>query len=131
MRLKRREFLKQSALGVGGVLAGSQLIRAAELVPAQFSAYENVALGKTGLKLPRLCLGTGMSGWQRESNQTRLGQRGFTELVRGAHERGVRAFDSADLYGSHSFLATALKGVRRDNYFLISKIWWAQDGIPE
>ena len=39
-----------------------------------------------------------MSGWMRKSNQTRLGQDGFTKLIRGAYDRGIRWFDLADLY---------------------------------
>lgn len=131
MDMKRREFLKQSALGIGAVLAGPRLVRAAEPAPVFFDPYEKVALGRSGLKVPRLCLGTGVSGFQRQSNHTRMGQAKFTELVRGAHERGVRLFDTADLYGTHPFLVTALDGVPRDQYSIVTKIWWAQDGIPE
>ena len=37
----------------------------------------------------------------------------------------------ADLYGSHQGVAAALDGLPRDNYSLISKIWWDGGGIPE
>ena len=130
MHMKRREFLKQSAAGVGAIMAGAPFAKA-EPVAAHFDPYEKVTLGKSGLKVPRLCLGTGMSGWQRESNHTRLGKTKFTALIRGAHERGVRMYDSADLYGTHPYFIPALEGVRREDYSLISKIWWAADGIPE
>jgi aryl-alcohol dehydrogenase-like predicted oxidoreductase len=132
MRIPRREFLKRSALGVGGILAASRFSGLAEPAPAVFDPYEKVLLGHTGLKVPRLCLGTGMDGGQRQSDHTRMGQAKFTELVRGAHERGVRLFDTADLYGTHPFLARALDGVPRDNYRLISKVWWMPDNsLPE
>lgn len=131
MHINRRDFLKQSALSVGAVLAGSQFVSLAEPAAGRFDLYEKVVLGKSGLKVPRLCLGTGMRGWMRESNQTRLGQKEFTALVRGAHERGVRLFDTADLYGSHQCFVPAMKGLPRDDYSLISKIWWAPNGLPE
>jgi aryl-alcohol dehydrogenase-like predicted oxidoreductase len=131
MQIKRRDFLKRSALGVGAVMAGPRFVSAAEPAAAHFDPYEKVVLGKSGLKVPRLCLGTGMSGWQRESNQTRLGKQKFTALIRGAHERGVQLFDSADLYGTHPYFIPALQGVPRDKYSLISKIWWAPGGVPE
>lgn len=131
MQLKRREFLKRSALGVGGMMAGTALLPAAEQAVARFDPFEKVTLGKSGLKVPRFCLGTGMDGWQRESNQTRLGRKAFTALIRGAHERGVGMFDSADLYGTHPYFIPALEGVPRDRYCLVTKIWWAPGGIPE
>jgi aryl-alcohol dehydrogenase-like predicted oxidoreductase len=131
MDIKRRDFLKQSALGIGAVIAGPRLAGAAEPAPAFFDPYEKVTLGRTGLQFPRLCLGTGANGWHRESNHTRMGQAKFTQLVRGAHDRGVRLFDSADLYGTHPFLASALDGVPRDQYSIVTKIWWAPDGILE
>lgn len=52
--------------------------------------YEEVALGRTGLRVSRIGMGTGMRGWMRESNQTRLGREALEALLRGAWERGVR-----------------------------------------
>ncbi|MEI6076134.1 MAG: aldo/keto reductase [Verrucomicrobiota bacterium] len=129
--LQRREFLKKSALGVGGLLVGAPL-GAADLVPPHcFDPYELVPLGKSGLKFSRVCMGTGMRGGNRQSNQTRLGREPFQKLLRDAYERGVRTYDLADLYGSHSYLPPALAGLPRDQYQLISKIWWNGGGIPE
>ncbi len=131
MKIKRRAFLKQSALGVGGILVGSQLV--ADEVPPQkfFDPYALVPLGKTDLKFSRVCIGTGMRGGNRESNQTREGRGPFEHLLRTAYERGVRTYDMADLYGTHTYLPPALAGVPRDRYTLISKIWWNRGGIPE
>jgi aryl-alcohol dehydrogenase-like predicted oxidoreductase len=72
-----------------------------------------------------------MKGWMRKSTQTRLGQAGFTKLVRGALERGVKCYDLADLYGSHPFFARAMKTVQRDKYTILTKIWWGPRGVPE
>jgi aryl-alcohol dehydrogenase-like predicted oxidoreductase len=131
MKIKRREFLKRSALGVGGILLGARL--GAEEGPPQnfFDPFAPVRLGRTDLKFSRVCMGTGSSGWQRQSNQTREGRKPFQRLLRDAHDRGVSTFDLADLYGSHSYLPPALDGLPRDHYNLISKIWWNTDGIPE
>lgn len=131
MKIKRREFLKQSAFGVGGLLAGSQLVRA-ETAPRKFvDPFALVPLGKTDLKFSRICMGTGTYGGQRQSNQTREGRETFQRLLRDAHDRGVRTYDLADLYGSHTCLPPALDGIPRDNYHLVSKIWWNDGGIPE
>jgi aryl-alcohol dehydrogenase-like predicted oxidoreductase len=139
MRMQRREFLKRSAIGLGGVLIGSQLGAiempnptggAASSVPRYFDPFERVALGKTGLKVSRLCMGTGTSGVQKQSNQTRLGRDNLNRLLRDALERGIRTFDCADQYGSHPYLAAAMKNVPRDKYDIITKIRW-QGGEDE
>jgi len=131
MKIGRREFLKQSALGVGGVLAGARLGAVAESKPKSFDPYERISLGKTKLNPSRLCLGTGMRGGGRASNQTRLGQEKFEALIQGAYDRGIRLFDLADLYGTHPYLIPALKGIPRENYSIVTKIWWRHGGIPE
>ena len=130
MKIQRREFIKRSALGVGSLLAGSQFIKA-DQPPARYEPYETVPLGKTGIKVSRFCMGTGVHGGNRESNQTRMGKEKFEALIHGAHERGVRMFDLADLYGTHPYLLPALKGVPRDSYSVVSKIWFRSGGIPE
>jgi aryl-alcohol dehydrogenase-like predicted oxidoreductase len=131
MKIKRRAFLKKSALGAAGVLLGAQL-RAAENSAAKFhDPYAPVTLGKTDLKFSRVCMGTGSHGWERGSNQTRKGRSAFQKLLRDAYERGIRTYDLADLYGSHTYLPPALEGLPRRSYQLISKIWWNKGGIPE
>lgn len=131
MKIERRTFLKRSALGVGGILVGAQLGMAQDTAPKSFDPFELVPLGKTGLKFSRTCMGTGSHGWQRQSNQTREGRNAFQKLLREAHERGIRTFDLADLYGSHTYLPPAMAGVPRDQYTLVSKIWWNNGGLPE
>jgi aryl-alcohol dehydrogenase-like predicted oxidoreductase len=131
MQIQRREFLKQSAAGLGGLLAGLPLARAEQSKPAYFDPYETVSLGKTKLKVSRFCLGTGVHGGNRQSNATRMGKEKFDALLQGAHERGVRLYDLADLYGTHPYLIPALKGVPRDSIGIISKIWFRRGGIPD
>ena len=47
MKLPRRDFLKSSALGISGVLAGYTLKAKAASAPATYhDAYETVPLGK-------------------------------------------------------------------------------------
>ncbi len=131
MKIQRREFLKRSALSIGGILAARNIAGSAEAAPASYDPYEKVALGKTNLKFSRFCMGTGVSGGNRQSNQTRMGKEKFEALLKGGYERGVRLFDLADLYGTHPYLTPALQGIPRDSYGIISKIWWRKGGIPE
>jgi len=131
MQMQRREFLKYSAAGLGGLLAGLPGARAAETSPPCFEPYETVPLGKTNLKVSRFCLGTGVHGGNRQSDATRMGKDKFEALIQGAHDRGVRLFDLADLYGTHPYLIPALKGVPRDKVGIITKIWFRRGGIPD
>jgi aryl-alcohol dehydrogenase-like predicted oxidoreductase len=131
MKIKRREFLAKSALGLGGALLSTPLLAKAEAATKSFDPFERVPLGKTKLKFSRVVLGTGMRGGHRESNQTRLGKEKFEELIRESFDRGVVVFDLADLYGTHPYVIPALKGISRDRFQVISKIWWNKGGIPE
>jgi aryl-alcohol dehydrogenase-like predicted oxidoreductase len=132
MKQTRRQFLESTALVTGSLLAGTACAFGSEAAaPNVFKAADSVPLGKSGLKVTRLMLGTGMRGWHRQSNQTRMGYDKFQELLQGAHERGLRFFDLADLYGTHDFFCRAMKAVPRADYALTSKIWWGKDGLPE
>jgi aryl-alcohol dehydrogenase-like predicted oxidoreductase len=130
MQLNRREFVKRSAAGVGGLFWAAHL-GAEQSQPKCFDPFEKVSLGDSKLKVSRLCLGTGVRGGGRQSNQTRMGKEKFTLLLQGAYERGVRLFDLADLYGTHPYLLPALKSIPRSNYAIVSKIWFRPGGIPE
>jgi len=120
----RRELLKSGlAAGVLAV-AGNLPLRAAPQ-----TATDWVTLGKSGVKVTRLALGTGsVSGMvQRE-----LGQEGFTKLVRYAYDRGIRFFETAESYGDmHRMLGIALKGLPRDSYRLMSKVTTRPGADPQ
>jgi aryl-alcohol dehydrogenase-like predicted oxidoreductase len=104
----------------------------ADSIPKYFNPFDRVPLGKTGLKVSRLCMGTGTSGVQHQSNQTRLGRDNLTRLLRDALERGIRTFDCADQYGSHPYLAAAMKDVPREKYDVFTKIrWHGGEGEPD
>lgn len=131
MKMQRRKFIQTSALGLSTMFLGGRMTFAAESKPPVFDPYEAVPLGKTGLKMSRFCMGTGMRGGNRQSNHTRMGKQRLEALINGAFDRGVRAFDLADLYGTHPYLVPALKSIPRDKYAVISKIWFRPGGIPE
>ena len=132
MNIKRRQFLAQTTLGLGAAMLGTPLLsRAGETKPKLFDPFELVPLGKTKLKFSRVVLGTGMRGGHRESNQTRMGKEKFEGLIRDSFDRGVKVFDLADLYGTHPYVIPALKGIQRDRFQVISKVWWDKGGIPE
>ncbi len=123
----RREFLSRSSRSLGAaLLARSAVARAALVDPApltkKFGASDTVVLGKTGIRTSRLAMGTGTIGGAGQSNQTRLGDSPFTTLLRdGYHDNGLRFFDAADSYGSHPYVAEAIKGLPRDKVTVLTK----------
>jgi 1-deoxyxylulose-5-phosphate synthase len=111
----RRSFLKTGL--AAGILArtGMPPLRA-----ARGTATDWVTLGKSGVKVTRLALGTGtISG----KVQRDMGQEQFTKLVRHAYDSGIRFFETSETYGEmHRMLGIALKGIPRDSYRLMSKV---------
>jgi aryl-alcohol dehydrogenase-like predicted oxidoreductase len=130
-QLTRRELLSKSLRGAGAATvsacwAGPFLKSAAVTLPA---AADRVQIGKSGVHVSRIAMGTGFHGWDRASNQTRLGQAAFTGLMRRGYDAGLNFYDMADLYGSHPFMKTALKEIPRDQVALLSKIWFSGGSI--
>lgn len=128
--LSRRHFLKQSALA-GGILSTRGFTGAGETHTGRFDPFEPVTLGKSGLKVSRVIMGTGVRGGNRESNHTRMGKEKCETLMRAAFDRGIRGYDLADMYGTHPFVISALKNIPRQEFTVITKIWFRPGGIPE
>ncbi|MCP5517875.1 MAG: aldo/keto reductase [Verrucomicrobiales bacterium] len=119
----RRSFIKTTLAGAGALVAGPALLRAQAPATSATRAGDLVTLGKTGIKASFLAQGTGYNGYNRSSAQTRAGKDSFDRLVRHSLDQGVNFMDMADLYGSHPFVREVLKGINRDRYVLLSKIW--------
>jgi aryl-alcohol dehydrogenase-like predicted oxidoreductase len=120
--LHRRDFLAQTtaALAAGAAVTSTATARAARANLPK-SPTDKVTLGKTGIQVSLVGMGTGSIGVGQASNQTKLGVKGFTRVVRHALDRGICLFDVADQYGSHTYLREALKGVPRDRYVIQTK----------
>jgi aryl-alcohol dehydrogenase-like predicted oxidoreductase len=120
----RRRFLKTGLAGAGLLVTSPRLALGRESArPAVKSGADAVTLGRTGVTTSFLAFGTGMNGGNRSSDLTRLGQKEFTRILRRGLDEGVRFLDMADLYGTHPFVREAVKGVPRDRYTLLTKIW--------
>jgi predicted aldo/keto reductase-like oxidoreductase len=116
-RTTRREFLGRAA-----VLAGTAWLAptfAYTAAPAKRTAADRMTLGKTGLKLSRLGMGTGSDSG---NVQFRLGQESFNKLIRYAFDQGITYFDCAQSYRTFGWLGDAFKGLPREKLFLQSKI---------
>jgi aryl-alcohol dehydrogenase-like predicted oxidoreductase len=130
--LTRRQFVTSLAAGTGTALLG----KAADVFPSPLPALsvnplKIVKLGKSGLKTTLIGMGTGFSANNRSSNITRAGKGVAESIIRYSFDKGLRFFDCADSYGTHTYTAFALKNIPRDNYLLSSKIWVGPGGIPE
>src|SRR5271166_2362565 len=121
--LNRREFLVQAtataALAATATSTAFGAVRSKIALPA--GPTEKVVLGKTGIQVSLVGMGTGSVGSGQASNQTRLGVKKFTQVVRHALDQGICFFDVADQYGSHTYLREALKGVPREQYVIQTK----------
>ena len=132
-KIDRRNFIQTSAAGLAGLtFLGTGAVEAASR-RADKVMVDTLKLGKAGLRVPRVALGTGSIGGNQQSNQTRLGKENFVKIARHAWDRGIRFFDMADSYGSHTFVREALKEIPRDKTTLLTKMWttdtkWQKSG---
>lgn len=118
--INRREFMERAAAVAGALSLGAPVL--AEEQKSVRKPTDKVKLGKTKIVSSRIGIGTGSIGWNHQSNQTRLGQQKFTELIRHAYDSGITFFDCADQYGSHPYVKEAIKGLPRDKFVIESKI---------
>jgi aryl-alcohol dehydrogenase-like predicted oxidoreductase len=121
--MKRRDFIVRSAMGLGGAYLASRTSSRALAAPLtqRFHANDTVTLGKTGISTSRLAMGTGTVGGGKQSHQTSLGPDGLPRLLLDGNSDGLRFFDTADSYGSHPHVASALKNVTRDKVVVMTK----------
>lgn len=114
----RRSFIQRSAIAAGALVTGGFRHVGAE--EAKRSAADWVTLGRSGVRVTRLGLGTGSNGGR---DQREMGQEEFTRMIRHAYDRGIRFFDTAENYGGmHQMLSTALEGIDRDSYVIQTKM---------
>jgi aryl-alcohol dehydrogenase-like predicted oxidoreductase len=118
------------AAGSGTVLLGSSACSSFSGKSGRLSdPFRKISLGKTGIKTTFLGMGTGYNGYNRSSSITRAGT--AEAVIRYAYDAGIRYFDCADSYGTHPYVAAALRGLPREKYTIGTKIWVAPGGIPE
>jgi len=121
-RISRREFLKGTA-----ALAGTVMLSSCNTGPSAKhtpTAVDQVTLGKTGLKMSRLGIGTGSKGG---SIQRALGADGFNRLIHYAYDQGITYIDTAESYRTHTMVREAIKDLPREKLFIQSKM----SGVPE
>ncbi len=122
-KLSRREFLKSASAGFAATLAAGHTAKAITAPVAPLTAADRVVLGNSGIETPFLAFGTGVHGFNNQSELTRMGEERALSLVRYAQERGVTFLDMADTYGTHFIGKQALKSVLREQSVVLTKFW--------
>lgn len=118
--MTRRRFMEKTAALAGGILLSPLAVRAA----AKKTAVDQVALGRTGIRLSRLGIGCGTRGGRV---QQQLGQDGFNRLIRYAYDQGITYIDIARSYRTHGMLREAIKGLPREKLFILTKLGGSPD----
>jgi 1-deoxyxylulose-5-phosphate synthase len=117
-RITRREFIRDATVSAGAAFVTSHA--------AGFSAQkqakkhsDQITLGKTGIKLSRIGFGCGTNSGELQRG---LGHEKFNDLIRYAYDQGITYFDTADSYGTHTWVREAIKGIPREKLYIQSKM---------
>ncbi len=121
--ITRRQFIKGTVAVAGGILLAPHILAGSQR-KIRRTAVDMVPLGKTGLKLSRLGIGTGTKGG---SIQRALGADEFNRLIRYAYDKGITYIDTAQNYKTHLMVRDAIKGLTREKLFIQTKM----PGVPE
>jgi len=121
--MQRRDFLRHGSLAGGAAVLGwNAFPHHLDAGTQPKNAQDLVSLGRTGIRVSRLAMGTGTNGVGKASNQTRgLGQQGVADLLHAAYDEGVTFWDLADQYGTHPHANRGLKAVPRDKLVIMTK----------
>jgi len=128
-KLNRRQFVQTSATLAGTALLSPWLLADAPAATSQSvkrTAVDQVALGKTGIKLSRLGFGTGSNNGR---DQTALGRQDFAKLIHYAYDQGITYIDTAQSYRTFEWIGDAIKGLPREKLFIQSKVPGKPDDV--
>ncbi|MFC1569685.1 aldo/keto reductase [bacterium] len=120
--VSRREFIKASLAGAA-VLHLPKLSGKTELVQSHQDWMGPVPLGKSGVSVSRVAMGSGVDGWRYNSNLKRLGAESFLDLLLYNYERGITFVDTADIYGTHENIKEIWAHIPRENIQIMTKVW--------
>lgn len=117
--MKRRTFIRNSMAGAAFL---SAFPYEALALDTKLYPHDRVKLGNTGIEMSRMAMGTGTHGFGGASNQTRqMGIKGVADMLRAAYDDGINFWETADQYGSHPHVGSALKQVEREKVVILTK----------
>ncbi|MFP9062223.1 aldo/keto reductase [Natrialbaceae archaeon A-chndr2] len=91
---------------------------------------DTVRLGKTGLQVSELALGTARFGSERENGDEEINREQAFALLDSYAQNGGNFIDLADVYGdgrAESYVGDWLAEQNRDKFVIASKIYWPTD----
>jgi len=130
-KINRRSFIQTSAASLAGFASLAAAGFANQGFTPATATVDKVKLGNSGLIVSRVAMGTGSTGGNHQSNQTRLGMSKFVQMAHHAYDRGIQFFDTADAYGSYPFVREVFKEVPREKVTLLCKITTTNNELPE
>ena len=83
---------------------------------------EKVKLGRTGIEVSKLGIGTGTAHPSGHCTQALMSKNELADLLVFAFEQGVNFWDTAFQYGTHSHVKEALKQVKRSDIVITTKL---------
>src|SRR5262245_25478077 len=122
--VSRRQFIRASAALAGAATLSPWSLSNSYAAATKRTAADQVTLGKTGVKLSRLGIGTGINNGE---DQVVLGKQEFIKLIRYAYDQGITYFDCAHRYATFDWMGDAIKDLPREKLYIQTKIW----GQPE
>jgi len=125
-RFSRRQFLQRSVTVTGALMLCPGALTQSRAVAVKRTAVDQVTLGRTGIRLSRLGMGTGSNSGQVLHD---LGREWFNGLVKYAFDQGITSFDCSQSYKTFDWLGGAIKGLPREKLFIQSKIDGQRDDV--
>lgn len=124
--LNRRRFIRSSAVAAAGtaLLSRWSVSHSLAATALKRTASDQVTLGKTGIKLSRLGVGTGSNNGHL---QVDAGKQAFINMIHHAYDQGITYIDCAERYATFEWIGDAIKGLPREKLFIQSKV----PGKPE
>src|ERR1043166_5259652 len=119
--MDRRQFIRNTTALVGAAVVSPWSIDSAQAATttAKRTATDQVTLGKTGVKLSRLGIGTGVNAGE---DQIGSGKDAFIRLIHYAYDHGITYIDAAERYKTFEWIGDAIKGLPREKLFIQSKV---------
>jgi predicted aldo/keto reductase-like oxidoreductase len=128
--MKSQQFNRRQFIRTTTALAGTALLSrwgvpdalAATTTAAtatKRTATDQVTLGKTGIKMSRLGIGTGVNSGH---DQVGAGKEAFIKMIRHGYDQGITYIDCAERYETFGWIGDAIKGLPREKLFIQSKV---------
>ncbi len=116
-RISRRGFVCQTGVLAGGALCGAA-VGLGRRAPAAGDALPKRTLGKTGVQLTAMTLGSAPAGFIKPADPKLV-----AECVNAAIDLGINAIDTAPVYDVAQEGVGLALGNRRKDVFLSTKVW--------